>query len=107
MAASMLASTMGIEFNADESWDEKEQLFKLSGKFVKTTNTTQSAVGDKEGLWTTVLAAAVFVLDVEKDIIETVTSANSNGPVQKPVEEEIQDILQKPSENSKLVKKIK
>ena len=62
MAASMLASTMGIEFKADESWDDKEQLFKLSGKFVKTINITQSAVGDKDGLWTTVIAAAVFVL---------------------------------------------
>ena len=67
MAASMLASTMGIEFKADESWDDKEQLFKLSGKFVKTINITQSAVGDKDGLWTTVIAAAVFILDTNND----------------------------------------
>lgn len=63
MAASMLASTLGIEFKRDESWDEKEQLFKLSGKFVKTSNITQSAICDKDGLWTTVLAAAVFIMD--------------------------------------------
>ncbi len=63
MAASMLASTLGIEFNVDEGWDEKEQVFKLSGKFVKTSNVSQSAVCDKEGNWTTVVAAAVFIMD--------------------------------------------
>jgi len=62
LAASMLASTLGIEFNVDQSWDEKEELFKVSGKIVRTTNITQSAVIDKQGVWTTVLAAAVFVL---------------------------------------------
>ncbi|MFH1470925.1 MAG: arginine decarboxylase, pyruvoyl-dependent [Candidatus Micrarchaeota archaeon] len=61
LAASMLASTLGIEFNPDASWDEKEQLFKMSGGIVRTTNVTQSAVGDKNGLWTTVISAAVFL----------------------------------------------
>lgn len=61
LAASMLASTLGIEFNPDQAWDEREQIFKMSGKIVKTTNTTQSAQGNKNGLWTTVIAAVVFV----------------------------------------------
>ena len=58
----MLASTLGIEFDVDQSWDEREKLFKLSGKIVRTTNITQSAVIEKNGEWATVLAAAVFVL---------------------------------------------
>jgi len=62
LAASMLASTLGIEFNVDQGWDEKEALFKMSGKIVKTTNVTQSAVIDKHGIWTSVVAAAVFIL---------------------------------------------
>lgn len=62
LAASMLASTLGIEFDLNQSWDEKETLFKMSGKFVKTTNITQSVVVDKQGEWTSVLAAAVFIL---------------------------------------------
>lgn len=62
MAAVMLASTLGIEFDADTSWDEREQVFKLSGKIVKTSNITQSALGDKSGLWTSVVSAAVFVM---------------------------------------------
>jgi len=62
LAASMLASTLGIEFDVNQSWDEKETLFKMSGKFVKTTNITQSVVVDKQGEWTSVLAAAVLIL---------------------------------------------
>lgn len=61
LAASMLATTLGIEFNPDTAWDEREQLFKMSEKIVRTTNITQSAIGNKDGLWTTVFAAAVFV----------------------------------------------
>jgi arginine decarboxylase len=60
LAASMLASTLGIEFNHEQAWDEREQIFKMSGKIVKTMNITQSAEGNKHGLWTTVVAAAVF-----------------------------------------------
>lgn len=67
MAASMLASTLGVDFNVDTSWDEKEELFKLSGKFVKTSNSTQSAVCDKDGKWTTVVAAAVFIINEAND----------------------------------------
>jgi Pyruvoyl-dependent arginine decarboxylase (PvlArgDC) len=63
LAASMLATTLGIEFDPELDWDEREQIFKMSGKIVRTTNITQSAVGNKDGLWTTVFAAGVFVND--------------------------------------------
>jgi arginine decarboxylase len=61
LAASMLATTLGIEFEEDKAWDEREQIYKMSGKIVTTTNITQSAIGNKDGLWTTVFAAAVLV----------------------------------------------
>lgn len=61
LAAQMLATTLGIEFDAETDWNEREQVFKLSGKIVKTFNITQSAEGDKNGLWTTVLAAAILL----------------------------------------------
>src|SRR6266404_4411099 len=61
LAASMLATTLGIEFDPDTAWDERENLFKMSGKIVRTTNITQSAIGNKDGLWTTVFAACAFV----------------------------------------------
>lgn len=61
LAATMLATTLGIEFDPEKAWDEREQIYKASGKIIRTTNVTQSAEGDKNGLWTTVLSAAVFV----------------------------------------------
>jgi arginine decarboxylase len=61
LAASMLASTLGVEFDPNAAWDEREQQFKMSGKFVKTQNVTQSAIIDKTGNWTSVIACAVFV----------------------------------------------
>jgi arginine decarboxylase len=61
LAATMLATTMGIQFDPETDWHEKEQLFKTSGMIIKTANMTQTATGDKGGLWTTTVAAAVFV----------------------------------------------
>jgi arginine decarboxylase len=61
LAATMLATTMGIQFDPETAWDERKQLFKTTGMIIKTANTTQSATGDKNGLWTTAVAAAVFV----------------------------------------------
>jgi arginine decarboxylase len=55
----MLASTLGIPFDEDKCWDEKKDVYRISGKIVRTTNTTQSAIVKKE--FTTVLAAAVFI----------------------------------------------
>ena len=61
LAASMLASTLGIEFDPEKDWYEREEYFKLSGKIVRTINVTQSAVSDKSGKWTSVIAAAVLI----------------------------------------------
>lgn len=61
LAATMLATTLGIEFDTNKNWDELEHEFKMSGKIVKTRNIAQSAIGDKNGLWTTVIAVAVFL----------------------------------------------
>lgn len=61
LAASMLATTLGIDFDPDKAWNEKEQVFKMSGKIVNTFNVTQSARGDKNGLWTTVITAAILL----------------------------------------------
>ncbi len=61
LAATMLATTMGIQFDPETAWDERKQLFKTTGMIIKTANITQSATGDKNGLWTTTVAVAVFV----------------------------------------------
>ncbi|MCZ6765826.1 MAG: arginine decarboxylase, pyruvoyl-dependent [bacterium] len=59
LAASMLASTLGIEIDLDRAWDERKEIWKIAGQIVKTTNITQTAIG-KEKLWTSTVAAAVF-----------------------------------------------
>lgn len=63
MAASMLASTLGLEFDPDADYDARRELYRMSGQIVTTRALVQSAEGDKNGLWTTVVAAAVFLMD--------------------------------------------
>ena len=61
LAASMLATILGVPFDPDKSYDEKKEIWRISGEIVRTRNVTQTAVGHKDGLWTTVVAAAIFI----------------------------------------------
>lgn len=61
LAAEMLATTLGLKFDPDKSWDENKEVWRLSNQIVRTQHVTQTAVGDRSGLWTTVIAAAVMV----------------------------------------------
>ena len=62
LAATMLASTLGIEFDPDRAYDERKEIYRMSGRIVTSRSITQSARGDPNGRWTTVLGAAVFIL---------------------------------------------
>jgi arginine decarboxylase len=62
VAAQMLASSLGISFDIDKSWNEKRQSWTISGQIYKTKNITQTAKGNKDGKWTTVFAAAVLII---------------------------------------------
>lgn len=61
LAASMLATILGVDFDPDKSYDEKKAIWRFSGQIVRTFHCTQSAFGDKNGLWTTVVACAVLL----------------------------------------------
>jgi arginine decarboxylase len=63
LAATMLATTLGIPFDPDTGWEEREQVYKMSGKVINSRSITQTARGNKEGKWTTVIAAAVFLME--------------------------------------------
>ncbi|NUM37260.1 MAG: arginine decarboxylase, pyruvoyl-dependent [Candidatus Brocadiae bacterium] len=63
LAASMLASTLGIEFDPDESYDERREIYQMSGKIINSRSITQTTRGDADGRWTTAIAAAVFICD--------------------------------------------
>jgi arginine decarboxylase len=63
LAAEMLATTLNVDFDPDKSWDEKKEIYRISNKIVRTANVTQSAIGDKRGLWTTTIAAAILIFE--------------------------------------------
>ncbi len=61
LAATMLATTLGIEFDPNSAWEEREHIYKASGHIFKTINVCQSAEGNKEGKWTTVVACGILL----------------------------------------------
>jgi len=61
LAAAMLATTLGIEFDEDKSWNELKEVYQMSDKIVNTTNITQSTIV-KGGGFSTVFAGAVFII---------------------------------------------
>lgn len=60
LAASMLATVLGVPFDPDEAWDERREQWKLSGSIVETQNHTMVAEGPEDGRWVTTVSAAVF-----------------------------------------------
>ncbi len=62
LAASMLATTLGIEFDPDKDYDERREVYEMSGKIVESQHVSQAALGAEGNLWSTVLAAGVFIL---------------------------------------------
>lgn len=61
LAASMLATILGVPFDPDEAWDEQRAQWHMSGEIVKTLNITQTAEGGEDGRWVSVIAAAVLL----------------------------------------------
>jgi len=61
LAVTMLATTLGIDFDQAKDCKISAEECKMSDKIVRTRSVTQSALGDKGGLWTTVVSAAVFI----------------------------------------------
>lgn len=79
LAATMLATTLGIEFDSNQAWDEREDIYKGSGLILKTNNICQTAEGHKDGLWTTVISLAVFVEDAESQNNENVSNNHAQA----------------------------
>src|SRR6476646_6468949 len=61
LAATMLATTLGINFDPETAWNERDQIFKMEKTILKTRNIVQSAEGHPKGLWSTVVALGVFI----------------------------------------------
>ncbi len=61
LAATMLASTLGVEFNSDAAWDERKRVYELSNLIVDTHSIAAATTGAPRGDWTCVVAVAVFL----------------------------------------------
>ena len=61
LAATMLATILGVDFDPDDSYDARKEIWKISGEIYRTTCTTETAKGNTRGKWTTVVAAAVLL----------------------------------------------
>jgi arginine decarboxylase len=61
LAATMLASTLGIEFNSDAAWDERKRVYEMSDLIVDSLSITAATEGVRNGEWTCAVAAAVFL----------------------------------------------
>jgi arginine decarboxylase len=60
LAATMLASTLGIEFDPDAAWNERKRIYQTSNLIISSTSLTAAAEGHRGGRWTCAVAAAVF-----------------------------------------------
>ena len=62
LAAEMLATSLGIDFDEEADYNELKEIWKMDERIYRTRAITQSSVGDRKGKWTTVLTAAVLIL---------------------------------------------
>lgn len=59
LAAQMLATVLGADFDPDKAWDERKEHWKVSGHVVNSMNHAIVAEAPEDGQWVTVVSAAV------------------------------------------------
>ena len=62
LAAEMLATTYGLKFDSDTSWDEKRELWTIDDKIIETKSIVEASPVKSSSHWTTVVCAAVLIL---------------------------------------------
>ncbi|MCS6843559.1 MAG: arginine decarboxylase, pyruvoyl-dependent [Caldilineales bacterium] len=61
LAATMLATTLGIPFDADKDYNERKEQYLMGGEIVDTTSISIGVNAASGGVWTTVVAAAILI----------------------------------------------
>jgi arginine decarboxylase len=61
LAATMLASTLGLEFDPDAAWNERKQIYEHSNLIIDSTSITSATECGLANHWTCAVAAAVFL----------------------------------------------
>ena len=60
LASTMLATTLGIDFDPEKDYDERREIYFMSGEIVDSISLPCVTTG-VGGVYTTVLSAAVFI----------------------------------------------
>lgn len=60
LASTMLATTLGIDFDPETAYDERRQIYLMSGKIIDSSSAPCVATGEA-GVWTTTISAAVLL----------------------------------------------
>ena len=61
LAATMLATTLGIQFDAEKDYNERKEQYMMGGEIVDTTSITIAVTAQPGGVWTTVISAAILI----------------------------------------------
>jgi len=61
LAATMLATTLNIAFDADKDYNERKEQYMIGREIVDSTSITVAVNAEAGGVWTTVVAAAILI----------------------------------------------
>ncbi|MCX7855335.1 MAG: arginine decarboxylase, pyruvoyl-dependent [Anaerolineae bacterium] len=61
LAATMLATTLGIPFDPERDYNERKEQYAMGGEIVDSTSIAMATTAEPGGVWTTVVAAAVLI----------------------------------------------
>jgi len=61
LAATMLATTLGIPFDPEKDYNERKEQYAMGGEIVETTSITVAVTAEPGGVWTTVISAAILI----------------------------------------------
>jgi arginine decarboxylase len=61
LAASMLASSLGLELDPEVAWNERRSIYEHSHLVIESLSLTAATDGDPGGRWTCAVSAAVFL----------------------------------------------
>ena len=61
LAATMLASTLGLDFDPEAAWNERKQIYEHSSLIIDSTSITAAAECGPDNHWLCAIAAAVFL----------------------------------------------
>ncbi|HEX9978134.1 MAG: arginine decarboxylase, pyruvoyl-dependent [Actinomycetota bacterium] len=61
LAATMLATTLGIPFDAEKDYNARREQYLIGGQIVDTTSKTIATEASPGGVWTTAISAAILI----------------------------------------------